>query len=141
MQNNNIFKYDLSEELDNLLVKNGILKERGMILPPYEPNQYSFVILKKEEPRIKFKIEIYPQEIEEPHFLIRYQNETCRFKIIDGSPYLGKNQKIPNHIKKILKEINETYLKHKDKIQEEWNKTRNSFTPPQSILSNYQKTK
>ena len=149
MQNNNNIKLlekKFSEDLDNLLIQNGILKERGNIFPisnniPGYQNSISFLILKKEEPRINFRIEIYPQEVEEPHFLIRYQNETCRFKIIDGSPYLGKNQEIPVKIKKILKEIKQIYSKHKTEIEKAWNTSRNSQTPPQSILSNYQKTK
>ena len=33
----------------------------------------------KQDPRVKFKIEIYPNETEEPHFKVTYQNVTCRF--------------------------------------------------------------
>ena len=81
----------------------------------------------KEKPRIDFKLEIFPNEIEEPHFKVVYKNTSCRFKIIDCTPMKAEAERgIPRPISKIMKEIKAAWSNNYDDLVKVWNKTRPS---------------
>ena len=91
------------------------------------PNGMGMMVRLKEKPRIDFKLEIYPNEIEEPHFKLVYQNATCRFKIVDCMPMKAEATRgIPTQINKIMKEIKSTWSANYDEIVKIWEQTRPS---------------
>ena len=115
---------ELSEELDNLLVEHKFEKPRKTDFQ-CPTHGFGMVIAVKEKPRVNFKLEIYPNETEEPHFKVTYQNTTCRFKITDCSPMKAEAEKgIPTPIKKIMKEIQAVWSNHKTDIIKAWVDTR-----------------
>ena len=86
---------------------------------------FGMMVALKEKPRVNFKLEIYPNETEEPHFKVTYQNTTCRFKITDCCPMKAEAQKgIPTPIKKIMKEITTVWSNNKADIIKTWADTR-----------------
>lgn len=116
----------LSEELDDLLVADNIEKERETHFQGSSKGM-GMVVWIKDNPRINFKIEVYPNETEEPHFKITYQHCTCRFKIEDCSPMKAELKKgIPTQIQKIMKNIIKLWEKHQEEIKMAWISTRPS---------------
>lgn len=116
----------LSEELDDLLVADNIEKEWERRFQGSSKGM-GMVVWIKDNPRINFKIEVYPNETEEPHFKITYQNCTCRFKIEDCSPMKAELKKgIPTQIQKIMKNIIKLWEKHQEEIKMAWISTRPS---------------
>jgi len=115
---------DLTEELDNLLVQNGLERPRRVNFNA--PSRgFGMLVAVKEKPRVSFKLEIYPNETEEPHFKVTYQNATCRFKITDCSPMKAEASRgIPTQIKKIMREITTVWSNNKDDIIQAWYNTR-----------------
>ena len=117
----------LAEYLDNLLVSNNILPQRRtrLIMPPRGMTGMIMSVIEK--PRVNFKIEIFPNETEEPHFKVTYQNCSCRFNILDCSPVKAESKNgIPVQIKKIMKEIQKTWSDNKKDIISTWNDLRPS---------------
>ena len=116
----------LSEYLDDLLVQDGILPKRKLNFLN-DSSGFGMLLHVKEDPRIKFKIEMYPNETEEPHFKIIYQNYTCRFRIVDCKPMKAEIHKgVPQKIQKIMKQIKKMWADNKDLIIECWSATRPS---------------
>ena len=117
----------LSEELDDLLVADKIERPRQTRISGSTPNGMGMLIMVKEKPRVDFKIEVYPNETEEPHFKIIYQNKTCRFKISDCTPMKAELKNgIPSPIQKIMKQIKKIWSENKDVIEKAWENTRPS---------------
>ena len=115
---------ELSDYLDDLLVQDHIEAPRQSHI---EGGGFGMgmLIVVKEKPRVNFKIEIYPNETEEPHFKITYQNQTCRFKISDCSPMKAEGKAgIPTQINKIMKQIKKTWADNKKDIIKAWNNSR-----------------
>ncbi len=112
----------LSEALDDLLVAQNIEKPRKTRLVGGDnPGFTGFMFVVKEMPRADVRLDMFPNETEEPHFKVTYQNETCRFKISDCSPMKAEAQQgVPRHISKIMKEIKKMWKKNKEEIIEFW---------------------
>lgn len=120
-----ILEKQLSENLDDLLVENGLEPKRKVHFSCPGNGTFGMVVCIKEPARVNFKIELYPNETEEPHFKVVYQNTTCRFKISDCSPMKAEAKKgIAVPIKKIMKEIKTTWKNNKEQLIQEWYKTR-----------------
>lgn len=118
----------LSEDLDDLLVQDGILPmRRNEIQGGGGRFGMGMMIMVKEPTRIDFRIDIYPREIEEPHFKISYHGETCRFKIEDCEPMKAEAQKgVPTQIKKIMKQIKQVWSENKNLLAAAWDELRPS---------------
>jgi hypothetical protein len=115
----------LAEELDDLLVESKLEQPRQTRLSYPPRGMIGMIVAIKEKPRVDFKLEIYPNETEEPHFKITYQNTTCRFKLSDCSPMKAEAKNgIPNQIQKIMKEIKSVWKKNKEDIVTAWANTR-----------------
>lgn len=115
----------LSEYLDDLLVTDGVLEVRKTELHSSGRGKFSMVVQVKQDPRVKFKIEIYPNETEEPHFKVTYQNVTCRFKLLNCEPMKAELKKgIPSPIQKIMKQIQKTWADNKEELIRQWNESR-----------------
>ena len=114
----------LSEQLDDLLVENKIESSRQsrLIFPEFG---MGMIVSVKDPVRINLKLEIYPNETEEPHFKVTYQNTTCRFKLSDCSPMKAESKNgIPTPIKKIMKEIKQVWKNNKQDLFLAWKNTR-----------------
>ena len=114
----------LSEQLDDLLVENRIESPRQsrLIFPEFG---MGMIVSVKDPVRINLKLEIYPNETEEPHFKVTYQNTTCRFKLSDCSPMKAESKNgIPTPIKKIMKEIKQVWKNNKQDLFLAWKNTR-----------------
>lgn len=114
----------LSEQLDDLLVENKIESPRQsrLIFPEFG---MGMIVSVKDPVRINLKLEIYPNETEEPHFKVTYQNTTCRFKLSDCSPMKAESKNgIPTPIKKIMKEIKQVWKNNKQDLFLAWKNTR-----------------
>ena len=117
----------LSEYLDDLLVTDGVLEVRKTEFHSSGRGRFSMVLAVKQDPRVKVKVEIYPNETEEPHFKVTYQNVTCRFKIVDCEPMKAEAPKgVPTQIKKIMKQIKKTWEDNKEEIIKAWQDLRPS---------------
>ena len=115
----------LSEYLDDLLVADGVLEERKIEIRSSGRGRFSMVVQVKQDPRVKFKIEIYPNETEEPHFKVTYQNVTCRFKLLNCEPMKAELKKgIPAQIQKIMKQIQQTWADNKEELIKRWKESR-----------------
>lgn len=114
----------LSEDLDDLLVSDGILPARQVNFSNSRRG-FGMVLAVKQDPRIKVKVEIYPNETEEPHFKVTYQNVTCRFKIVDCEPMKAEAKKgIPPQIQKIMKQIKKLWSDNKEELVKKWAESR-----------------
>ena len=114
----------LSEYLDNLLVHDKVLPARRIDFSN-SGSGFSMVVATKQNPRVKIKVEIYPNETEEPHFKVTYQNVTCRFKIIDCGPMKAEAQKgIPPQIQRIQKYIKKMWADNKQELIKKWTESR-----------------
>ena len=114
----------LSEQLDDLLVENKIESPRQsrLIFPEFG---MGMIVSVKDPVRVQMKLEIYPNETEEPHFKVIYQNTTCRFKLSDCSPMKAESKNgIPTPIKKIMKEIKQVWKNNKQDLFLAWKNTR-----------------
>ena len=121
----NDLEKELSESLDDLLVADKILPVRRTELSGGGRFGMGMMVMIKEPVRVHFKIEVYPNETEEPHFKISYQGATCRFKIADCEPMKAEAQKgIPPQIKKIMKQIKKIWQDNKDDIVKAWQNSR-----------------
>ena len=118
----------LSEYLDDLLVADNLLPIRRSELQGGGGRfGFGMVVMIKEPPRVNFKIEVFPNEIEEPHFRVSYQGQTCRFKIVDCEPMKAEAKKgIPSQIQKIMKQIKKTWEDNKEEIVKAWQDSRPS---------------
>ena len=115
----------LSEYLDDLLVRDGVLKEQPVEFDGTTGSGFGMVVKVQKPPRVNFKIEIYPNETEEPHFKVTYQNVTCRFKILDCEPMKAEAKNgIPSSIQKIMKQIKQTWQDNKEELIKRWNASR-----------------
>lgn len=127
----------LSYELDDLLVAKDIELPRRIIrdFSITEEDDYDYdngvhytkLIINAQletPPRITFKIEVSPNETEEPHFKVTYHGATCRFKIEDCSPMKAEAKNMPVPIKKIMKEIKECWQKNEQKFKDLWMSSR-----------------
>lgn len=123
----NNLETQLAEKLDDLLVKSGQLPERQVYTMGAPRGCIGMMVTIKDPPRIDFKLEIYPKEVEEPHFIVKYQGATCRFKITDCTPMRAEATKgIDAKIKKIMKEIKTVWSENKEEIIRIWCETRPS---------------
>lgn len=114
----NLEKY-LSDELDDLLVADGLEQKRNTRIS--ESSGMSMLVVIKDAPRVDLKFEIYPNETEEPHFKVTYKNTTCRFKILDCVPMKAEAKKgIPTPINKIMKQIKTVWENNKEDIIKNW---------------------
>lgn len=114
----NLEKY-LSDELDDLLVADGLEQKRNTRIS--ESSGMSMLVVIKDAPRVDLKFEIYPNETEEPHFKVTYKNTTCRFKILDCVPMKAEAKKgIPTPINKIMKQIKTVWENNKEDIIKTW---------------------
>lgn len=117
----------LSEYLDDLLVRDGVLEERKVEFKGTNGRGFGMVVKVQQPPRVNFKIEIYPNETEEPHFKITYQNVTCRFKIVNCEPMKAEAKNgIPPQIQKIMKQIKKTWQDNKEELIKKWTESRPS---------------
>ena len=115
----------LSEYLDDLLVTDGVLEVRKTEFHSSGRGRFSMVLAVKQDPRVKVKVEIYPNETEEPHFKVTYQNVTCRFKLLNCEPMKAELKKgIPSPIQKIMKQIQKTWADNKEELIKKWNESR-----------------
>ena len=118
------FEKQLSECLDDLLVSDGILPARQVKFSNSERG-FGMVLAVKQDPRVKVKVEIYPNETEEPHFKVTYQNVTCRFKIVDCEPMKAEAKNgIPSQIQKIMKQIKKMWSDNKEELIKKWAESR-----------------
>lgn len=118
---------DMAERTDELLVLANIEPKRKERLCGGGSNGLGMMIRLKEPTRVKFKVEIYPNETEEPHFKVVYQNESCRFKIVDCSPMKAEAERgIPTQINKIMKHIKQAWSENNEELIKLWQKTRPS---------------
>jgi hypothetical protein len=109
----------LSDELDDLLVADGLEQKRNSRIS--ESSGMGMLLVIKDAPRVDLKFEIYPNETEEPHFKVTYKNTTCRFKILDCAPMKAEAKKgIPTPINKIMKQIKTVWEKNKEDIIKTW---------------------
>lgn len=117
----------MSEMADDLLVSAKIEPRRREREIGGSSHGLGMLVRLKDKPRIDFKLEIFPNEIEEPHFKVVYQNASCRFKIIDCMPMKAEAERgIPRPISKIMKEIQTTWSNNYDELVQFWDKTRPS---------------
>ena len=116
----------LSNQLDGLLVDNGIENPRDIIIPKSNANLFVFSVFKQIAPRVQIKLEFFPNETEEPHFKVIYKNCSCRFKIKDCSmmPADCKNIKTIRPIMNIKKLIVKMWENNYKELRELWEKTR-----------------
>lgn len=117
----------MAERLDDLLVESNQLPARRvrMLFPPR--GMIGMVVTVKDAPRVNFKLEIYLNETEEPHFIVRYQGASCRFKITDCTPMKAEAKKgVDQKIQKIMKEIKSVWSENKETIVKAWCDTRPS---------------
>ena len=118
------FEKRLSECLDDLLVGDGVLPARQVKFSNSKRG-FGMVLAVKQDPRVKVKIEIYPNETEEPHFKVTYQNVTCRFKIVDCEPMKAEAKNgIPSQIQKIMKQIKKMWSDNKEELIKKWAESR-----------------
>ena len=118
------FEKRLSECLDDLLVDDGILPARSVKFSNSKRG-FGMVLAVKQDPRVKVKVEIYPNETEEPHFKVTYQNVTCRFKIVDCEPMKAEAKNgIPSQIQKIMKHIKKMWSDNKEELIKRWTESR-----------------
>ena len=121
------FGKKLSEYLDDLLVQNGELPERKEKISGGNNRGFGMVVKIKEDPCVKVKVEIYPNETEEPHFKVTYQNVICRFKIIDCEPMKAEAKNgIPSQIQKIMKQIKKMWSDNKEELIKRWVESRST---------------
>lgn len=74
---------------------------------------------------ISVKIEIFPNETEEPHFKVTYKNCSCRFKIKDCQPMKAEQRAgIPTPIRKIIYDIESVWEENYDLLVNAWNQKR-----------------
>lgn len=126
----------LSEDLDDLLVSDSILPARQVKFLNSRRG-FGMVLAVKQDPRVKIKVEIYPNETEEPHFKVTYQNVTCRFKIVDCEPMKAEAKNgVPKQIQKIMKQIKKMWEDNKEELIEKWLESR-----PSSQHHGHQKVK
>ena len=126
----------LSEDLDDLLVSDSILPARQVKFLNSRRG-FGMVLAVKQDPRVKIKVEIYPNETEEPHFKVTYQNVTCRFKIVDCEPMKAEAKNgIPQQIQKIMKQIKKMWQDNKEELIKKWAESR-----PTSQNHGHQKVK
>ena len=112
---------NLTDSLDDLLVANKIEEPRKVRIKGGRPGYTGFMVVVKEKPRVNFRMDMYPNETEEPHFKVTYQGQTCRFRVADCTPMKAEAQNgIPNQIKKIMKEIKTVWQKNKEQIIQVW---------------------
>ena len=131
------FEKILSEYLDDLLVGDGVLPKRQERISGNTKHGFGMLVKIKEDPRVKVKIEIYPNETEEPHFKVTYQNVTCRFKIGDCEPMKAEAKNgIPSQIQKIMKYIKKLWQDNKEELIKKWAESR-----PTSQHHGHQKVK
>ena len=115
----------LSEYLDDLLVTDGVLEVRKTEFHSSGRGRFSMVLAVKQDPRVKVKVEIYPNETEEPHFKVTYLNVTCRFKIVDCEPMKAEAKNgIPSQIQKIMKQIKKMWSDNKEELIKKWAESR-----------------
>ena len=120
-------EHAMAEMADDLMVAAQIEPRRRERWVGSSPRGIGMMVRLKEKPRIDFKLEIFPNEIEEPHFKVVYQNTSCRFKIIDCMPMKAEAERgIPRPISKIMKEIHTAWSNNYDDLVKVWNKTRPS---------------
>ncbi len=134
--NDIVLEFKLSElndsmtaELDDLLVVEKLESPRKMqVKGGGHAGMMGMIVVVKEPPRVNVKIEVYPNETEEPHFKVTYQNVTCRFKISDCTPMKAEAKNgIPVQIKKIMKPIKTIWKNNKNDIIQAWVETRPSL--------------
>ena len=77
---------NLTDSLDDLLVANKIEEPRKVRIEGGRPGYTGFMVVVKEKPRVNFRMDMYPNETEEPHFKVTYQGQTCRFRVADCTP-------------------------------------------------------
>ena len=117
----------MAERTDDLLVLANIEPRRQEYFKGANPYGIGMLVCLREAPRVNFKIEIYPNEVEEPHFKVIYQNETCRFKIVDCMPMKAEATRgIPTQINKIMKHVKKAWAENHDDLVKVWQKTRPS---------------
>lgn len=117
----------MAEMADDLMVAARIEPRRHERLVGSSPRGMGMMVRLKDKPRIDFKLEIFPNEIEEPHFKVVYKNTSCRFKIVDCMPMKAEAERgIPRPISKIMKEIQTTWSNNYDDLVKVWNQTRPS---------------
>ena len=118
----------MAERVDDLLVQANIEPQRRERLSGGSSScGFGMMVRLKEPPRVNFKVEIYPNEIEEPHFKVVYQNTSCRFKIVDCVPMKAEEERgIPTQINKIMKHIKTAWSENYDDLVKVWQKTRPS---------------
>ena len=123
-----IVEKTMSERADDLMVQANIAPQRREYFSGGSSSYgFGMMVRLKEPPRVTFKVEIYPNEIEEPHFKVVYQNTSCRFKIIDCSPMKAEEERgIPSQINKIMKHIKTAWSENYDDLVKVWQKTRPS---------------
>lgn len=127
----------MAEMADDLMVVANIEPKRTERIVGGGAYDFGMMVRLKAKPRVEFKLEIYPNEIEEPHFKVIYQNTTCRFKIVDCMPMKAEATRgIPTQINKIMKEIKAAWSANYDEIVKVWEQTR----PTDKILG-HQKIK
>lgn len=110
----------LSENLDELLVDNGIEKNRPHIIETNSPitKYMGLVVSKRIPPRVTIEIELNKDKPLDSFFIVTYQNCSCRFKITDCSIVL------PEHTKhKKIKPI----IKIKTFIKQMWRNYQHAF--------------
>lgn len=130
-------EHTMAEMVDDLMVAAQIEPRRRERWGGGSTCGIGMMVRLKEKPRIEFKLEIYQNEIEEPHFKVVYQNAACRFKIVDCMPMKAEATRgIPTQINKIMKEIRATWSTNYDEIVKVWEQTR----PTDKILG-HQKIK
>lgn len=114
----------MTEQLDDLLVESNLEPRRQSRLV-FPKTGMGMVISIKEPPRVSIKLDVFPNETEEPHFKVTYQNCSCRFKISDCSVMKAEATRgVPPQIKKIMKEIKKVWQDNNKAIIDAWNATR-----------------
>ena len=93
----------LANQLDDLLVDNGIEKPRTHIIEKDSPitKYMGLTVSKRTPPRATIKIELNQDKPLDSSFNITYQNCSCRFKITDCSMMAPENMNTPTQIVKI----------------------------------------
>jgi len=98
-----ILEENLANQLDDLLVDNGIEKPRYHIIEEDSliTKYMGLTVSKRTPPRTTIKIELNKDKPLDSFFNITYQNCSCRFKITDCSMMVPKNMNTPTQIVKI----------------------------------------
>lgn len=118
---------ELERYLDDLLVANNVLPSRKIRSFTEQKPSMKMLVPIAQGPRVKIKVEVYPNETEEPHFKVTYQNTTCRFRISDCEPMKAELQNgVPVQIQKIMKYIKQMWRDNKDLIIKAWQNSRPS---------------